>query len=81
MTNLQNPMNERETGTVKWYNEEKGYGFISRDGRDDDIFVHVSDILGSGVGGFTALKEGQRVEFGVERTAKGEKAVLVTVEY
>jgi CspA family cold shock protein len=73
-------MNERETGTVKWFSEEKGYGFIARDRGDDDIFVHASDILGAGVGGFTALKEGQRVEFGVERTSKGVKAVLVTVE-
>ncbi|MGC9349778.1 MAG: cold shock domain-containing protein [Anaerolineae bacterium] len=67
-------MSERETGTVKWFNDAKGYGFISRES-GDDVFVHYSDILG---GGFRSLQEGQRVEFSVEQGTKGPKATNVT---
>ncbi len=66
-------MNTRETGTVKWFNDEKGYGFISREGADD-VFVHFSAIEGEG---FRSLKEGQRVEFDVEQGRKGPQAVRV----
>lgn len=60
-------------GTVKWFNERKGYGFITReDGQD--IFVHYSDIEG---GGFRALEEGDEVEFDVVKGDKGPKAVHV----
>lgn len=77
---MQSGTSERKTGTVKWFDESKGYGFIARDDAEDDIFVHVSDILGAGLGGFDSLQEGQRVEFEIERSPKGPKAVLVTVE-
>lgn len=67
-------MSEKETGTVKWFNDAKGYGFISRDS-GDDVFVHFSAIQG---GGFRSLQEGQRVEFNVEQGDKGPKATNVT---
>ena len=66
-------MSERETGTVKWFNDAKGFGFISRDA-GDDVFVHFSAITG---GGFRSLQENQRVEFSVEQGPKGLKAVDV----
>lgn len=66
-------MSERETGTVKWFNDAKGFGFISRDS-GDDVFVHFSAIQG---GGFRSLQENQRVEFSVEQGPKGLKAVEV----
>jgi CspA family cold shock protein len=64
---------ERETGTVKWFNDAKGYGFISRDS-GEDVFVHYSALEGDS---FRTLSENQRVEFAVERTAKGLQAVSV----
>ncbi len=64
---------ERETGTVKWFNESKGYGFIARD-EGGDIFVHYSGIEGSG---YRILEEGQRVEFTVGEGLKGPAAVNV----
>jgi CspA family cold shock protein len=65
---------ERETGIVKWFNDAKGYGFISREGRGEDVFVHYSAIEG---GGFRSLQEGQRVEFAVEQGPKGLQAAQV----
>jgi len=67
-------MTERETGTVKWFNEAKGYGFISRGGGKRDVFVHYSAIEG---GGFRTLREGQQVEFSVEQGPKGPQATHV----
>jgi CspA family cold shock protein len=64
---------ERETGTVKWFNESKGYGFLARD-EGGDIFVHYSGIEGSG---YRILEEGQRVEFTVGEGLKGPAAVNV----
>jgi CspA family cold shock protein len=58
------------TGVVKWFNSEKGYGFIAIDGRDD-VFVHYSAIKMSG---YRILEEGQRVEFDVGPGQKGEEA-------
>ena len=58
------------TGTVKFFNAEKGFGFISRE-QGDDVFVHYSNIQGSG---FRSLQEGQRVEFEVAPGRKGEEA-------
>jgi CspA family cold shock protein len=66
-------VNDREIGTVKWFNGSKGYGFISREGADD-VFVHFSAIQ---MEGFKVLDEGQRVEFSVEQGAKGLQAVNV----
>ena len=63
-------MTGRETGTVKWFNAEKGYGFISRD-QGEDVFVHYSEIRSEG---FRTLDEGQRVEFDVTRGQKGLQA-------
>ncbi len=61
------------TGTVKWFNEKKGYGFISQEG-GPDVFVHFSSIEDEG---FKTLKEGESVEFEIEEDAKGMKAVKV----
>ena len=58
-------------GTVKWFNAEKGYGFIAVDGSNDDVFVHYSAIEASG---FRLLEEGQKVEFSIENGAKGPAA-------
>ena len=66
---------ERETGTVKWFNDAKGYGFISREA-GDDVFVHYSAIEGDG---FRSLREEQQVEFAVEQGPKGLQAVHVKV--
>ncbi len=68
-------MAERETGTVKWFNGSKGYGFISRD-VGNDIFVHFSAIGGDG---YRSLEEGQKVEFIVTEGKKGLQAQDVTV--
>ncbi len=62
------------TGTVKWFNESKGYGFISREDGEKDVFVHHSAIVGSG---FKNLTEGQRVTFDVEQGQKGPSATNV----
>ena len=66
-------MEERESGTVKWFNGQKGYGFITRDS-GGDVFVHYSAIEGSG---FRSLEEGDRVEFSVEEGRKGPAAANV----
>jgi cold shock protein len=60
----------REQGTVKWFNNEKGYGFISRNS-GDDVFVHHSAIQGSG---FKSLNEGDAIEFEVAKGPKGLQA-------
>ncbi len=69
-------MSVKETGHVKWFNDDKGYGFISRDNGQDDVFVHFRSII-SGTGRKT-LVEGQRVEFLVTKGAKGLQAEDVT---
>ena len=66
-------MSDRITGTVKWFNGIKGYGFIARDG-GPDVFVHFSAIQGDG---FRNLEEGQKVEFTVEQGPKGPQAANV----
>jgi cold shock protein len=63
-------MSERITGTVKWFNTSKGYGFITRED-GPDVFVHYSAIQ---TDGFRNLEEGDRVEFSVEESSKGPQA-------
>jgi len=63
-------MSERITGTVKWFDASRGYGFVARDG-GTDVFVHQSAIQTEG---YRSLTEGQRVEFEVEQGPKGAKA-------
>lgn len=60
-----------EKGTVKWFNDAKGYGFISRDSGQGDVFVHFSAIQS---GGFRSLQEGQQVQFEVVQGPKGLQA-------
>ena len=62
------------TGTVKWFNAEKGYGFISNDNGGDDVFVHFSAIQGEG---YKSLEEGQHVTFDVEEGQRGLQAANV----
>jgi CspA family cold shock protein len=66
-------MSERVVGTVKWFNGDKGYGFIARDG-GPDVFVHYSAIQADG---FRNLTEGQKVEFTIEQGPKGLQAANV----
>jgi CspA family cold shock protein len=65
-----------EHGTVKWFNSEKGYGFIEREG-GDDVFVHFSAIQGEG---YKTLEEGQKVSFDVEEGSRGPQAANVQKE-
>ncbi|HEY8393816.1 MAG TPA: cold-shock protein [Thermaerobacter sp.] len=64
------------TGTVKWFNAEKGYGFITRDDGQGDVFVHFSAIVGTG---YRTLEEGQKVSFDIVDGDKGPKAQNVVV--
>ena len=68
-------MADRETGTVKWFNESKGFGFIERE-QGEDVFVHFKSIRGEG---FKTLSEGQKVEFTLTQGEKGPQADDVVV--
>jgi CspA family cold shock protein len=68
-------MSEREIGTVKWFSNNKGYGFIERED-GPDVFVHFSAIQADG---YRSLEEGQRVEFTIEDGPKGPQAASVTI--
>ncbi len=63
-----------QTGTVKWFNEGKGFGFIAQDNGGKDLFAHFSEIQGTG---FKTLAEGQRVEFEVKQGEKGPQATSI----
>jgi cold shock protein len=69
-------MAERNEGVVKWFNAEKGYGFIMQDETEQDIFVHYSAITGTG---YKSLNEGDRVSFEVVEGRKGMQAAEVQV--
>ena len=64
------------TGLVKWFNDKKGYGFITCDGVDNDIFVHYSAINQNG---FKTLLQGQQVQFEIDHNSKGARASNVSV--
>ena len=68
-------METRVQGTVKWFNEDKGFGFIERSDGGEDVFLHYSAL---GQSGFKTIAEGARVEFDVEQGPKGPKAQNVT---
>lgn len=67
-------MSNRVRGKVKWFNEEKGYGFIERSDGGDDVFLHYSAL---NQGGFQTIEDGAEVEFAVEMGPKGPKATEV----
>ena len=69
-------MAERQVGTVKWFNSEKGFGFITPESGEKDVFVHYSAIV---VDGYKSLQENQKVEFTVTAGPKGPQAQDVTV--
>ena len=64
------------TGTVKWFSKDKGYGFITRDDNQGDVFVHFTAIQKEG---FRTLEQGQRVEFEIEEDEKGPRAKNVVI--
>lgn len=67
-------MSSKQRGIVKWFNDQKGYGFITPESGDKDVFVHYSSISGEG---YKSLAEGQTVEFIVSQGPKGEHATEV----
>ena len=67
-------MSDKKTGTVKWFDSKKGYGFIEVEG-GEDVFVHFSEIKEEG---YKSLKDGQKVEFEIQKDDQGERAKSVT---
>lgn len=70
-------MSTQQTGTVKWFNESKGYGFITPDDGSKDLFAHFSEIQGAQ--GFRTLAENARVQFTVTQGAKGPQASAISL--
>ncbi|WP_428773827.1 transcription antiterminator/RNA stability regulator CspE [Vibrio sp.] len=70
-------MSTKTTGSVKWFNETKGFGFISQDNGGEDVFVHFNAIISDG---FKTLTEGQKVSFNVEQGKKGPQATDVVAQ-
>jgi cold shock protein len=64
-------MSSKSTGVVKWFNATKGFGFVTVDGQEKDVFIHYSAIVG---GGYRSLEEGDRVEFTIVQGQKGPQA-------
>lgn len=69
-------MSDRETGTVKWFDAKKGFGFIARENGEPDVFVHYSAIRGKN---YRSLNEGQKVEFSITQSDKGLQAEDVSI--
>lgn len=67
---------QQHTGTVKWFNDAKGFGFITPDGGGEDLFAHFSSIQ---MNGFKTLKEGQKVNFEIAQGPKGQQALNITI--
>ncbi|MFC4765545.1 cold-shock protein [Dyella koreensis] len=67
-------MSDRQHGTVKWFNDAKGFGFITQDAGGEDLFVHFKEIQGNG---FKSLQEGQKVTYVVTQGQKGKQASQV----
>lgn len=67
-------MSDKQTGTVKWFNDAKGFGFITPSSGGEDLFAHFKEIQGNG---FKSLKEGQKVEFVAARGPKGMQATKI----
>ncbi|MBV2182647.1 cold-shock protein [Castellaniella sp. MT123] len=66
---------QKQTGTVKWFNDAKGFGFITPDNGGEDLFAHFSSIQ---MNGFKTLKEGQKVAFNIGQGPKGKQALNIT---
>jgi CspA family cold shock protein len=74
LSSIHERQSDMATGTVKWFNDAKGYGFITPDGGGKDVFAHFSAIQGSG---FKSLKENQKVSFEITTGAKGDQATNI----
>ena len=70
-------MSNQSTGTVKWFNAEKGFGFITQDNGDADVFAHFRAIVGDG---YKSLDEGQKVSFDIEQGPKGLQAANIVAQ-
>ena len=70
-------MSTQSTGTVKWFNAEKGFGFITQDNGDADVFAHFRAIVGEG---YKSLDEGQKVSFDIEQGPKGLQAANIVAQ-